>query len=229
MRNGKVASVGWLILLATGLVRAETVPLPTPDPERGSIGITVRALQRSDGRPKIVSAVEVFFVKLRSGQDSRRAVDVTRSTFARRDRVFLLNAEPGRYAAVAAVLPASSGQRVGSRAYFSSDLIPMTEVTVAPGQLVFMGEFVLNLSTRFRALDRAQAHYFDLIVPDVDQRSAEARERRARVSHRAWLRRAERDLKSSDDFWKYAVDKVFNRQPSWQAFLGERLQTSGAW
>lgn len=129
----------------------------------------------------------VLFVQLdaEEGLDSLLVKEeLIPSTLVDDEYAYLLNAAPGTYAAVAAVygedvepvgVPVTSGN-VGSntnvsiglslfggdsttRNYFSEDIIRETVVTVHPGEVVFVGEFVTDQSSHFGDGDEAQVHF----------------------------------------------------------------------
>jgi hypothetical protein len=138
-----------------------------PDPELGSIGVTVKASWK---------ATNVYFVYLEDDKDAWTAEFVIRSNYRKKKQVYLLNAKPGRYVAVAASF-GGEGSSFGERwvsggpepevseAFFSMETILLTEVTVGPGQMVFMGDFLVDLE--ISSADEVQAHYDRLISPAV--------------------------------------------------------------
>ena len=90
-----------LLLLST-FAEAKGPPLPQPDPERGSIGVTIRAIPPAKiGK---MTAMKVSFVRLVEGGDVLDAEYVIPSNYSQKKQVYFLNAKPGRYVAVAARL-----------------------------------------------------------------------------------------------------------------------------
>lgn len=181
--------------LALGLFGcAATLPPPKPwDAESSAIGISVRV------RPPIKlfgsnEANVVYFIKLDEEGDVAaqdyfvQSNHLLQSNYADDGQIYLLNAEPGRYAVVAvfhatdapAAAPSeTSGGGVsvtidlndpGELKFFtflSKDVIQLTEVTVAPGVIVFMGDYVIDQSWSLKDADDTQSYYFNLIVPDA--------------------------------------------------------------
>ena len=82
------------------------------------------------------------------------------SNYARGKYIYLLNAQPERYVAVAffrrqVVRGAPTSQY---SVYFSEDLIKVTEITVHPAGMSFMGEFDVDTSVGLKKADKAQLH-----------------------------------------------------------------------
>jgi hypothetical protein len=214
--------------------RHPPLALPPARSELGSIGITVTALNG-------LSAERVYFVRLEDHTDVRRAKSVIYSNYHNGKQVYLLNAKPGRYVAVAARL--WSGDDSVSEAFFSMEMIPLTEVTVGPGQMVFMGDFLVNLGIRISRADEAQAHYFRLISPNavrdglfdvllyriggvepaLDRLDVVLRE----MYYTAKLDSVAKDAESERAFWGQASDKVFRKLPAWQKQVQRRLDALG--
>ena len=140
--------------------------LPVPEPLSGSssgIGIAVKnraPIRLFGNRPD-----RIYFVKLDDGSNATAATRVLPSNYARGKYVYLLNAQPGRYAAVASfrrqvVLGAPTSKY---SVYFSEELIKVTEITVHPAEMSFMGEFVVDTSLGLKKADKTQLHYHGLI------------------------------------------------------------------
>ncbi len=172
---------------------AGTLPPPKPlDSERAAIGIAVklRAPVRIFSRKPNV----VYFIKL-DEVDSLAAANyqvpshqITQSSYSKDGQFYLLNALPGRYAVVASFeveelrpdppsAPSGSGLSISFdldsnelkyTAFFSKDIIKLTEVTVAPGAIVFMGNYVIDESYGLKGADEAQAYYCNLITPGAN-------------------------------------------------------------
>jgi hypothetical protein len=150
-----------------GLVGCATLPAPELlDPQRAVIGISVKTrvpLLKFPDRPDMV-----YFIKGDEGEDlyTQGSESLIQSNNLEGGYVYLLNAEPGRYAAVACYLEKETEQ--GTYEYwtfFPEEMIKLTEVLVAPGTIAFMGEYVVDKSWGFKDLDNAQLQYFQLIAP----------------------------------------------------------------
>ncbi len=233
------------LLLLSPFAEAEGPPLPQPDPERGSIGVTIRAIPPAKfGK---ISAVQVYFVRATEDEDVFNAEYVILSSYSKKKQVYLLNAKPGRYFAVGAELkggqggspfvpstgssPGGSGVSVGIsigrfayQAFFSMKMISKTEVTVVPGKLVFMGDFLLETSTKMEEADRAQSHFYRLIAPEAARMGYMARTFSGHATYTATLKSADQGPDSEREFWSLARQKVFKKEPAWQEFAQRQLE-----
>ena len=104
--------------------------LPDPDPERGGIAVTVRGETPSSVK---LAASRVYFVRLGEGEDMLGAETMVWSNFSANKQVYVLNAKPGRYLAVAAGLTDSHGAKYA--VFFDRGTILRTEVRVVPGEV----------------------------------------------------------------------------------------------
>ena len=94
----------WTIALLTatgaaGLTACFPLPEP-PQPGSGAIGVILDKQWFEDGRTEI--SERIYFVRWNDGDDPAQQKEIVESNFHRGNRVYLLNAKPGRYSAVAA-------------------------------------------------------------------------------------------------------------------------------
>ena len=191
--------------------------LPLPDPACGSIGLTVRAARRVGRR---TWAEEVFFVRIEEGQEGFAATELIPSSHSSNQQVYLLNVEPGRYVAVAAVFSLSEG----ATAYFSTALIDATEVDVTPSEMAFMGEFhVRNSSVKERKADPAQAHYFRLLNLGGADTPIWVRKLGGYRIRATSPESVASDPATERAFWATARDAVFSHDPRWQVRAARQL------
>lgn len=194
---------------------ARGADLPPPDAELGSLGILIEV--RAPVKIFKTSAVQVFFVRVDQDQDPLNADSVIPSNHSAKDQVYLLNATPGRYVAVATRLQAgnpTSGTTF--LALLSSEAIRQTEVNVAPGRIVFMGKFSLQTSTKIHEADRAQNHYYDLIARGLGV---------APYTYTAQLTSVARDAQTVAAFWGKAIEKVFKDESPWQDLVRHEMES----
>ena len=183
-----------------------------------------------------MSAEEIFFVKLEEGKEVFEAADVIPSSYSKKKQVYLFNADPGRYVAVAAGLGSTETRQhlsgssgpylatsIGKSAFFSMAMISATEVTVAPQEMVFMGEYLVTTSSKMKTADLAQAHYYRLLLPGVAGRPALVRMFDEQNVYTADLESVARDPATERGFWTTARDKVFKGDPRWQARAERQL------
>ena len=191
---------------------------PTPDSERGHIGLTVK-------RPG-AHAPTVFFVRVEDDNDVFNAESVIRSNWTVKKHIYLLNAEPGRYVAVAANTEVHSGGTFTD--LISEDTIPLTEITVVPGRVVFMGHLVLKGAGRkLSEVDPAQAHYLHLIRPELARLKGLGRAwssmTRQNTAFRVALKSTSRDADAEREFWSLTKE-FFPIGSEWQDLTRERLE-----
>ena len=133
-------------------------------PERGGIGISVN-VRSPIGLPIFTrESQRVYFIRV-DGEKGLFAQDhVILSNYFADGWVYLLDAPPGRYAAVASV---SSKQGRDDVIVFPEQLIEATVVTVSPGAMAFMGEYLVKASYGVEHADVAQRHYLKIIRPSA--------------------------------------------------------------
>jgi len=180
-------------ILIMGLLGcAGTMPPVKPlSSEMPAIGIAIKIR----APVKIFSSKpnRVYFIKLDEADSAASANylvqsnQLIQSNYVNQNQMYLLNAKPGRYAVVAAFhskstpnipgggSPGKSGVSVSVgvnmpsetkyNTFFSKELIKLTEVTVKPGEMVFMGDYVIDQSTGFKEADDTQSYYLQLIAP----------------------------------------------------------------
>jgi hypothetical protein len=127
-----------------------------------------------------------YFVRL-DESETYAYDDPIRSNYRIGDYVYLFNAQPGRYAVIAAGYQRQSqGAPMGSSvglgggfsmstsvtmtssnafmAYLPKTLIDKTVVTVGPAEVAFIGKIVLD-KTSWEEADDVQLHYYHLLAP----------------------------------------------------------------
>jgi hypothetical protein len=194
-------SIGLAALIAANLAGCAAPKPPAPQVDAGIVGISLRIwapdVMSQPYEPydykRLNNPAKVYFVRLEGDADPLKQRSVIESNFEQDGQVYLLNAKPGRYAAVAALIdeqiyrpPAArqvrfrrmdgvSGDSGGDGApvhpnylvYFPAELIKKTVVTVEPHALAYMGDHALDFDKELRAMaraDDAQRHY-DRAVP----------------------------------------------------------------
>lgn len=212
------------LAFASGIAAAKGPQLPAPDPERGSLAISIEATPPVGfGR---MPAVQVYLVNLDRDADPFNADSVMQSNYSDGDQVYFLNAKPGRYVAVAARLrgaPMTAGWEY--HAFLSRDTISQTETTVVAGRIAFMGQFSLKTSTKMEDADPAQAHYYRVISPETARKGFMSRAFSGAAPYTAQLTKAARDALVADAFWKIAERDSFKGEPSWQNLVRLELES----
>ena len=150
--------------IVLGLVSCATAPAPRPlGPGSAAIGISVKIYQIGPD----LSPQQIYLIKLNEGEDLYTQGNFIRSNYFKGGQAYFLNLKPGRYAAVGSHtnVRAPFGRTWEYKAFFPKELIKLTEVTVAPGTLAFMGKYVVKQSMSFEDADEVQLHYLHLIAP----------------------------------------------------------------
>lgn len=204
------------MLVSISLAEAKKPWLPAPDSERGGIAVTVRGRfplgQKSP-------AVQVYFVRLGDGVDMYAAESILPSDFSRGKQVYLLNAKPGRYVAVAAQLGGlgtAGGEYV---VFFDRAMIPQTEIEVTPGRITFMGDLSVDLKVKMSEADEAQMHYFRLVAPGAARKGFTGRAMSHEYVYPGKLIELDRTAETEKAFWVLARGKIFDSAPDWSAWI----------
>ena len=204
------------LLLLGSLAEAKKPPLPQPNPLRGTIGVTIRAIPPAKiGK---MTAVQIHFVRQAEGEDILDSDYVISSNYSNKKQVYFLNAKPGRYVAVAARF-AAAGNGFKYEGFFSKDMLSETEVTVIPGEMTFMGDFLLNTSTKMGEADPVQSHFYRLISPEAARKGFFGRALAGNAPYTATLKTVDKTTAREEEFWSLAQRKVFKKEPAWQAFV----------
>ena len=159
-----------LILALASCAAAPPAP-SSPD----SAGLAIRVNVRAPVRLFSQDPEQVLFVRLSGEGGSFTSGEVLPSNYEDGGYLYLLNAPPGTYVAVccfkdmepAPAGPAPAGFSVSFRpgstnytTYFPEDLIRETQVTVRPGQIAFMGDFVVDQNLGLEEGDPTQRAYY---------------------------------------------------------------------
>ena len=194
-----------VFLFSAGLVACESSrPQPHwPEPidaQSAGLGVslcmteTLGSLRKDTIQPDLV-----LFVRLEDGeevQDLTKERVLIPSTFVRAGYAYLLNASPGKYAAVAAVYGEDVepifvklgsvnvgshvtmrfglelfGDKIVHRNYFSQAMIAKSVTTVAAGSFAFLGSFAADQSFRFGDADELQMHFMRAVEGEGVERS----------------------------------------------------------
>lgn len=206
------------VLLVAGCA---SMPVPRmEDPQTSAVGIQVET-QAPIG---ILSQTpdRIFFVKL-DGEGDITQSQVIASNFAKDGRIYLLNAKPGKYAAVAAfrsqaglpfapapqpgVSVSVSIGKTGYTTYFSKELIEATKVDVGHGEVAFMGSYIVKTSVGLRDAEPIQNHYAELLAPGAPK-SGFGHLLSGDYHYRGTISEAKRDKDARTEFLRKANDDL---------------------
>ena len=227
-----------LVERALEIERMNARRLQLASADRGAIGINVvvdPSIQKGATGKKRMRATKIYFIRSDDRSEpysvanslwpnyswrvqesfARRATAVLESNYTRDGDVYLLNAEPGRYLAVGAVvIEVVPGQTIANHAYFSSEIVARTEVVVGPGQMVFMGD--IQATARGRP-DPTQRFFLDAIprpgAPVINLYGLGTVHYKE-ISQWAKLDQIDRGGKSEAAFWSRAR-KAFKFETTW--------------
>jgi hypothetical protein len=119
------------------------------DSTRSIIGISVT--QRDPMRIKRKSK-KVVFLKMENS-DNGEDVKIIVSNYSKGGRIYLINADPGKYTVMAAHC-AFLGY-IGFT-LFSEEAVNASEIEVKPGEFAYIGKFVINNSSKLSKCDNVQ-------------------------------------------------------------------------
>lgn len=108
----------------------------------------------------------VYFVKLGDADDTLLGAKLIPSNYSRGDYAYLINAAPGKYAAVASFFQQSDNTY---NSFFDLNIIQNTVTVVGPGQIIYMGDITVDnhLKNIYNNIeqngDKAQLHYYSLL------------------------------------------------------------------
>jgi hypothetical protein len=191
--------------------------LPSPDPDRGTVAVTVVA--KSAVGPEIPSA-RVYFVRLDDASGVLEADELIPSSFSDGDQAYLLNCEPGRYVAVAGELSYGGSART-YHVFLDEATISGTEVTVEPGEIAFMGSILVNLGTKIQRADAAQSHFVRVLDSAVLRKGYLRGSALEPTLYLGKLVRMDRSAQAERDFLALAERQAFDRHEDWQAKVRE--------
>lgn len=152
------------------LLLAACASTPPPAPAGpASCVVAVALATRADREPHEGRPRTAYFVKLGEGGDAAAQPVLLRSDYEKDGILYLMNAAPGRYAAVACY---GKGMDRQWTAYFPEDMIRATEREVPEGKAVLLGSYDVDLRSIATEGDAAQQHYLRVIHPGWATRSA---------------------------------------------------------
>jgi hypothetical protein len=174
------------------LVLSACVTLPPPpgpeDSQSAAIGISlvVRPPVRLFGLADQKTDMTVYFIRVdeeKGAPDSFLQNTLYQSNYTHGNQVYLLNAKPGRYAAVVVffertplppppdpgVPPVAPGPPKEFWTYLSEDVIRHTEVMVPPGAVRYMGDFVIDQTVGMKNADKTQDYYHRFVIYSHDK------------------------------------------------------------
>jgi hypothetical protein len=168
------------VLMAAVLYGCGPATLIKPEPQKSALGmaLTIRTpvtfLEPIGGFIHPTS-LTVYFVRVGEGADPFAQAELIESNLVYGDYAYLLNAGPGRYAAVAAMAWHKTGENdsFGNEMmgyhiiYFPKEMIERSMVSVGPDGAGFMGDFWVAqppFGEMPEVVDEAQSHYHRILM-----------------------------------------------------------------
>ncbi len=149
-----------LSILGCGLPKSLRV---TENKDSSVIGVSIRTvtLKIFSNKPETV-----YFVKLDEKDENNLGNKIIPTNYVRGDYAYLVNAQPGKYAAVASFFTQTDNFY---NSFFDAATIKSTVIDVGPNQIVFMGK--IRIENRMKNLyqnieqngDKSQLHYYNLL------------------------------------------------------------------
>jgi hypothetical protein len=149
-----------LSVLGCGLPKSLRV---TENKDSSVIGISIRTVTLSifNNKPETV-----YFVKLDDKDENNLGNRIIPSNFVRGDYAYLINAQPGKYAAVASFFTQTDNSY---NSFYDAEIIKKSTIDVGPNQIVFAGKFKIEnkMKNLYQNIeqngDKAQLHYYNLL------------------------------------------------------------------
>lgn len=171
MIMGRAVQIFAMGLVIVDCIGCSSIVVPPPVPRSAHIGIALSSRTLIPLKLFEQKITAIYFSRLEENQNSFISKFPPIPSNAKSgNRFYLLNAQPGRYVAVAALEPPNVGGNAaggpgsvgyvnstpGSYVVFSKPLVALTEVKAEPGRLVFMGNFIVKA-------------YVKISEPDLDE------------------------------------------------------------
>lgn len=212
-----IAFIILVLVTLTPPLTAKLERLEAPNPGRGTIGVRIGAMF---GKVR-ESADTVYFVRLSDGAQSDEAAGMIASNFGKARNVYLLNARPGRYVAVAAEIVRSMPTTRTVVVFTKADSA-QTEVEVKPGIVSFMGDIDVVTSMKSRELDEDQAHTLNTIMATSARLGVMDRALGADFAYPATFKGIDRGDEVELDFWSSAMHNHFRGEAEWISLIEHR-------
>lgn len=127
------------------------------------IGISIKTITLTifKNKPEVV-----YFVKLDEKDENNLGNKIIPSNYVRGDYAYLVNATPGKYAAIGSFFTQTENSY---NTFCDANIIQNTVVDVGPNQIVFVGSLVIEnqMKNLYQNIeqngDRAQLHYYNLL------------------------------------------------------------------
>jgi hypothetical protein len=171
-------------VLSTGCA---SISVEEPKPLKSLVALNTTVFLKADMLnwfPGTIRPVHAYFVKLEDGADLFAQKKIIQSNLTVGEDMYLINAEPGTYAAVGMEAVQEREKKEDEKkhpydnetmkfykqVFFPKKMIELTKVTVGPDSAAFMGMYMVSepkFTERGRILDNAQKHFYKVVAPQV--------------------------------------------------------------
>jgi hypothetical protein len=212
-----VAFIMLTLVTVTPPLTAKLEHLEPPDPAKGTIGLRLTN-QYGIARE---SADIVYFVRVVEGADVPDDAPLIPSNFGKARNIYFLNAEPGRYAVVAAevVRPPAQSRTV---LLLAKEYYSQTEIEVKAGSVVFLGEIVVKSSPKSYEIDETQARNLNTIMKISTTLNVLDRSLGQKFAGPAVFKSVGRGDDVELEFWQEATHNHFRGEDAWVSFIEHR-------
>lgn len=175
---------------------------------------------------------KVYFVTAERKEDLYTQGRMVESNYVKFNRAYLLNAPPGYYVAVAAHHKIESRKTTYHyKTFFTQEVVERTAVSVDPGAIAYMGDYVVNQAGDLTNPDEAQINFMPLVDRTALFRMGGTKEAiMAEVAvgvagggflYSGLLGEANRDRRAEETFLEKAMDDL--RDGGWSGIVQQRI------
>lgn len=158
----KKISLCMLIIVALGCGLPKNLRV-VDEKDSSIIGISVRTITLSifKNRPEVI-----YFVKIEDDTENNLGIKIIPTNYARGDYAYLINAAPGKYAAVASLFTQTDNSY---NTFYDAAAIQASIIEVGPNQIVYAGALIIEnqMKNLYQNIeqngDRSQLHYYNLL------------------------------------------------------------------
>jgi hypothetical protein len=226
MHVAKTTSVVLMLFALSACVSPPTIR----DSQSTVIGISMRV--KAPDRLFCCRPDKVYFVTAERKEDLYTQGRLIEANYTKDNRAYLLNAPQGYYIAVAAY---HKTQEYHSTYHyttiFTQEVVERTAVSVGPGSIAFMGDYVVNQAVDLTNPDEAQISFMPLIDRTSLLRLGVTKEAITAgvaagmaggvFSYSGLLGEANRDRRAEETFLEKAMDDL--RDGGWSGIVQQRI------
>lgn len=205
------------LALCSTLLISSCASAPPARVSSDSAGVAIHVKVRAPVRVFSQEPQQVLFVRLSGPGGAPESGELMPSNYASGGYLYLLNAAPGTYVAVTCFkemepgtggsATAAPGLSVSFRpgatnftTYFPEAMIRETEITVKPGEIAFMGDFVVDQYVGLKDADPTQRAYYTLFGGSDEEENFLANALGGDYHYRGTLHESDHGSAAQEDF-----------------------------